>query len=79
MVSPDKMFKIGEAIERLAQGKRVARAGWNGEGMYLELQVPDENSKMRRPYIYIVPGEEWIVPWVASQADLLTADWYEVE
>lgn len=28
---------FGEAIEALKQGKRVARIGWNGRGMYLWL------------------------------------------
>lgn len=28
---------FGEAIDWLKQGKRVARAGWNGKGMWLAL------------------------------------------
>ena len=28
---------FGDAIRALKQGKRVARAGWNGKGMYLWL------------------------------------------
>jgi hypothetical protein len=28
---------FGKAIETLKAGKRVARAGWNGKGMWLEL------------------------------------------
>ncbi len=51
-----KNFNFGEAIEALKQGKKVARKGWNGKGMYVLLQTPDENSKMNRPYIYsIIP------------------------
>jgi len=30
-------FTFGEAIRKLKQGKRVARKGWNGKGMYLWL------------------------------------------
>ena len=43
--------------------------------MFLEIQTPDEHSKMGRPYIYIkiVTGE--FVPWVASNGDLLGEDW----
>ncbi len=68
------------ALNLLKQGKKIAREGWNGKGMYLELQKPNENSKMRKPYIYIVPSEDGsdTVPWVASQADLLANDWVEV-
>lgn len=69
---------FGAALSALNTGRRVARAGWNGKGMYLELQIPDEHSKMQRPYIYIVPGEGFTTPWVASQADILAEDWFEV-
>ena len=31
----EKSMNIGEAIEAVKQGKRVARAGWNGKGMFL--------------------------------------------
>lgn len=72
-------FDFGGAIIHLRNGCKVSRLDWNGKGMYLELQMPDENSKMKRPYIYIVPGEDWVVPWVASQPDLLADDWFIVE
>lgn len=68
-------MKFGGALEQLQLGLRVQRAGWNGKGMYVALQVPDEHSKMRQPYIYIVPVGGDPVPWVASQVDLLSADW----
>ena len=29
------------------------RQGWNGKGVFIKLQVPDEHSKMTSPYIYI--------------------------
>lgn len=31
---------FGKAIEALKQGKKVARKGWNGKGMYLWLMQP---------------------------------------
>ena len=34
---PTDNLTFGLAIEALKQGKRVARLGWNGEGMYLYL------------------------------------------
>lgn len=72
-------LNFSEALDYLKNGSKIAREGWNGKGMYLALQKPDENSKMKRPYIYIVPSEEFVVPWVASQADLLSEDWYTIE
>lgn len=66
---------FGSALALLKQGNMLARAGWNGKGMHIRLQVPDENSKMRRPYIYMSPVDGDLVPWVASQSDLLADDW----
>lgn len=31
---------FGQAIEALKEGKRVARQGWNGKGMFIFMQVP---------------------------------------
>jgi hypothetical protein len=69
---------FGFALALLRQGKRVTRSGWNGQGMYLELQVPDTHSKMSRPYIFIKTVQGDLVPWVASHGDLLGTDWDEV-
>lgn len=69
------MASIGKAVEALKAGKRVTRPGWNGKGMYLELQTPDENSKMTLPYIYMFTATKDLVPWLASQTDILADDW----
>lgn len=78
------MFSFSEALTLLKEGKRVCRAGWNGKGIWIELQRPDENSKMTSPYIFIdTTGLETDnpnapksrVPWLASQTDLLSEDW----
>lgn len=78
-------MNFGQALEALKQGKKVARSGWNGKGMWLNLQVPDENSKMTLPYVYIEYPAGHVaypngsrVPWLASQTDLLSEDWEEV-
>jgi hypothetical protein len=63
------------ALHQLTSGARVNRKGWVEKGLYLELQVPDENSANTRPYIYIVDKTGDRVPWVASQIDLLSGDW----
>lgn len=72
------MFGIGEAVNNLWGGKRIARDGWNGKGMYLELQVPDVHSKMSLPYVYMKTAGGDLVPWLCSQTDLLATDWVEV-
>lgn len=33
-------MNFGKAIEALKEGKKVARKGWNGKGMYLWLMQP---------------------------------------
>ncbi|NBZ96913.1 MAG: DUF2829 domain-containing protein [Proteobacteria bacterium] len=75
-------FNFGVALNELKSGQKVARKGWNGKGMWLALQVPDANSKMTLPYIYIEYPEGHPaypmgsrVPWLASQTDLLSEDW----
>lgn len=70
---------FGEAIARLKNGERVCRSGWNGKSMYLELQVPDENSKMTLPYIYMSTVQGDLVPWLASQTDVLADDWSTIQ
>lgn len=72
-------MNFGDALNRLKNGGKVARDGWNGKGMWLSLQTPDEHSKMRRPYIFMSPIDGDLVPWVASQSDLLSDDWNEVQ
>lgn len=68
---------IGWAVKQMHNGAKVARAGWNGKGMWLALQVPDANSKMTLPYIYMSTAQGGLVPWLASQTDILAVDWTE--
>ena len=69
----------GAMLYFLNMGKRLTRVGWNGKGMYVQLQTPDEGSKMSLPYIYMCTVKGDLVPWVASHTDLLTDDWYDVD
>lgn len=69
------MLKFGEALEKLKCGEKVARVGWNGKGMYLKLQNPDEFSKMGYPYIYMKSVENKFFPWNPNNLDLLSEDW----
>ena len=83
-----KTMDFGVALLCLKAGRRVARKGWNGKGIFIELQRPDEHSKMSHPYIYIdttglqtdnpdAPRNR--VPWLASQTDMLAEDWVIVD
>lgn len=73
---------FGWALEKLQQGNKVRRAGWNGSQMWLQLQRPDQYSKMTLPYIYMEYPKGHIahpdgcrIPWLASQSDMLSYDW----
>lgn len=84
----DKSFS--EALVCLKYGHRVARAGWNGKNMFLFL-VPGSTFIVNRPpllgiypegteityrsHIDIKSVDGEVVPWVASQSDLLSSDW----
>lgn len=67
-------FDFGHALVHLRLGKKVARAGWNGKGMWIALLVSEEPTSWR-PYIYMSTVDMQLVPWVASQTDLLADDW----
>lgn len=79
------------ALRRLERGERVTRSGWNGKGMFLFLVRGSQFEVNRPPLLGIYPeGTEidyhahidmrtatgQIVPWTASQTDLLAKDWH---
>ena len=66
---------FAEALNLLKNGYKMTRVGWNGKSQFVELQVPDEHSKMTLPYIFITTVQGDRVPWLASQTDLLAEDW----
>lgn len=85
-------MNFGQAIEVLKTGNKVTRVGWNGKGMFLFLVQGSQFKVNRPPLLGIYPegteinyrphidmktvnGE--IVPWVASQSDLLEEDWIQ--
>lgn len=81
---------FGLAIEALKQGKSVARKGWNGKGMFLILIYPYLNEQFEvkekedivgtlLPYIAMKTADNGLVPWLASQTDMLSEDWVIVE
>jgi len=81
---------LGLAIEAMKMGKKVARAGWNGKGMWLSYLDPYMNHQFDlhekdgaegtySPYIGMKTADNQYVPWVCSQTDLLADDWYIVE
>lgn len=86
-------MNFGQAIEAMKSGKKVAREGWNGKGMFLFL-VPGSVFKVNRApllgiysegteidyhaHIDMKTAQGYVVPWLASQPDMLSEDWNEV-
>lgn len=71
-------MNFSQALEALKNGKRVARTGWNGRGMWIELHDPwlgAEDARVARQYIQMKDAQGMFVPWLASQTDLLANDW----
>ena len=72
---------FGDALKAAKSGASIQRKGWNGVGLVVKAQYPDENSKMTLPYLYIeyphdaktTPGAK--CPWLASQTDIIAEDW----
>jgi hypothetical protein len=74
-----RTFSFSKALELVKQGKKIGRIGWNGKGMWLEIQRPTDTSKMTLPYIFMKTADDNLVPWLASQTDMLTDDWVEIK
>ena len=84
---------FADVVRGLKAGKRYARAGWNGKGMFIFL-VNGSTFKVNREPLLTILGEGTevqyhahvdmktatgeIVPWLASQSDVLAEDWQEV-
>ena len=72
---------FSEALVQLKTGKRVARDGWNGKGMFLfivslwDTDAEEAAGLLRRPFVAMKTAQEDVVPWLASQSDLLAGDW----
>lgn len=81
---PTTGMSFGMAIEALKLGQRVARAGWNGKGMWLSHVGADRYDVGVRatgfgvnlsPWIGMKAADGSFVPWLASQTDMLAEDW----
>ncbi len=78
-------MNFGQALEKLKQNKRVCRSGWNGKKMWLRIVIPGGDSKKldmgmeNLPYIEMKTADNKLVPWLASQTDVLAEDWQIVD
>lgn len=86
-------MSFGLAIEAAKMGKKIAREGWNGKGMFLFLAtdiefhteadlscVSDLEGDLTLPaFVMKTADDQFCVGWLASQTDMLADDWKIVE
>lgn len=87
---PCDNMTFGIAIEMLKKSFRVARKGWNGKGMFLyyvpvgayapctkiAASLVNENGLVEYgAYIAMKTAQGNVIPWLASQTDMLAEDW----
>lgn len=84
-------MKFSEALDKLKECCAISREGWNGKGMYIfgvkgdavKMAINDrygdpenEDSALNvLDAIYMKTANDELVPWVASQTDILAEDW----
>lgn len=67
---------FGGAIYALKQGKKVARNGWNGKGMYVRFV---ETTSSLNKHLELKNVADTFDTWVPSVSDVLAEDWVVLE
>jgi len=81
---------FSKALQHIKEGARVYRTGWNGPDQFVFL-VPGSTFTVNRapllgiypegteinylPHIDIKTQQGFVVPWIASQGDIMAEDW----
>lgn len=89
----ERHIDFSEALQKLKQGRRMKRTGWNGKGMFV-FMVHGSKFKVNRdplksilgegtevdyaPHIDIRCADGTIAVWTPQQADMMAHDWVEV-
>lgn len=73
MVTVGQDMSFGAALEAMKDGKAVRLPHWSPE-VKIQLQKPDEHSKMTHAYLY-VRSRFGCVPWIPTQVELLSCEW----
>ena len=88
--SSSSRMNFSIALGALKRGMKVAREGWNGKGMFLYYvsagrypvkmeaakSIADTDGMVEYgAYIAMKTAQGNVVPWLASQTDLLSEDW----
>ncbi len=83
-------MNFSSALACIKLGDKLQRAGWNGKGMFIFLVPGSTFTVNRQPllgiygegavatyhaHIDMLTADALIVPWLASQTDILADDW----
>lgn len=81
-------MNFSDALNSLKSGAKISREGWNGKGMFLYYVPANEYDALTEvakrefgdkvpygAYIAMKTAQGNVVPWLASQTDLLSNDW----
>jgi hypothetical protein len=80
---------FSKALEAVKTGKKIARYGWNGKSMWVRLFTKNELPApcalshsflvIEYPKDHPAYPEGSCIPWLASQSDILAADWFIID
>ena len=86
-----RKLTFGQAIERMKDGERVSRIGWNGKGQYVflaheadfvtdaDISAFDQLEVEVHDMLVLKTAQDTFQPgWLATQTDMLAEDWYVV-
>ena len=78
-----EVFDFSEALKRIKKGRKVSRRGWNGKSQYIQIVTNvvgyTSSGKVESNKAIGFFGTSGLqIGWLASQADMLAEDWYEV-
>jgi len=75
-------LNFGQAMVALRDGQCVCREGWNGKNMWISFVRADNwsvgfplSNYEQLPWIVMRTADRKIVPWLASQTDIVAEDW----
>lgn len=74
---------FSEALKFIKIGCKLQRKNWNGKNMWVTLckEYDTEwsfNGRESLPFIIMKTADDKLVPWLASQTDILANDWIQV-
>jgi len=91
---PNGKLSFSHALHKMKDGARVARAGWNGNYMFIfwvdgsEFEVnraplnkcyPEGTKIKYHSHIDMKTADGQVVPWTCSQTDMAANDWCVVD